>query len=265
MILADFHVHSDNSPDGCNSVIELCESAVSKGISYLAVTDHCEIDAFYKDRFNIGYRQSYVEVKKAISAFSQQIQVLAGIELGQATSDIAIAEDVTALPYDVILGSMHCMPGIGDFYYMDYKNMDVHKLFSDYFDELLRLVNWGGFDVLAHITYPLRYINGKHGYNLKTEDFGEKIEKVLREIIKRGIALEINTSGLRQPFNQIIPDSFCLSLYKSLGGELLTIGSDSHRAVDIGSGIPQGIEFIKQAGFTKYCIYKKRMPVFIVI
>lgn len=265
MILADFHVHSNNSPDGENSVTELCESAVSKGLSYLAVTDHCEIDSFYKDRYNISYKQSYSEVEKAASVFKNQLSVRAGIEIGQATADTVIAESVLRLPYDVVLGSIHNLPGMEDFYFTDYDNSDVRKLFADYLGEVLRLVNWGKFDTLAHLTYPLRYINGEKGYNLDTEDFGEEIEKVLRELVNRELALEINTSGLRQKINRTLPDLFCLKLYKSLGGELLTVGSDSHRAEDIGKGITNGLELAKQAGFSKYCIYKGRKPEFVLI
>lgn len=265
MILADFHVHSDNSPDGANSVIELCESAINKGLSYLAVTDHCEIDCFYKDRYNIGYRQSYFEVKKAIAVFEGQLSVCAGIELGQATADTVIAETVTALPYDVILGSMHALPGMDDFCFLNCEKEEASKLFDSYLDEVARLVDWGGFDSLAHLTYPLRYMNGEHGFGFKTENYGEKIEKILRKIIDRGIALEINTSGLRQKINSTMPDLFCLKLYKSLGGELLTLGSDSHSAEDVGAGIGQGMELAKKAGFSKYCIYKGRKPEFLAI
>ena len=265
MTLSDSHVHSDNPPDGESSVIELCESAIIKGFSYITVTDHCEIESFYKDRYNIGYRQSYVEVKKAEAIFNNQIIVRAGIELGQATVDTVIADAVTSLPYDMILGSMHCMPGMEDFAFVKYENTDVHKLFASYLSELLNLVNWGNFDSLAHLTYPLRYINGEQGYNLDTEDFGEELEKLLREIIKREIALEINTSGLRQQLKKTMPDRFCLTLYKSLGGQLLTLGSDSHRAEDVGAGIVQGLELAKEVGFSKYCIYKNRKPEFVTI
>lgn len=263
MTLADFHVHSDNSPDGENSVIELCESAVAGGLEYLAVTDHCEIDTFYKDHYNMGYRQSYFEAHKAMAVFSGQLAVFAGVELGQATVDTGIAEDVTALPYDVVLGSMHSLPGKKDFFFLDYKGADVKGLFADYLRELLRLANWGGFDVLAHLTYPLRYINGEQGYNLKTEDFGDEIELVLREIVKRGIALEINTSGLRQKIGLTLPDIFCLELYRSLGGERITLGSDAHRKGDIGDGIEKGAILAKKAGFNRFCIYRKRKPEFI--
>ena len=127
MILADFHVHSDNSPDGSNSVIELCESAVLKGLSYIAVTDHCEIDSFYKDRYNIGYRQSYIQAKKAVTIFKDQLQVRAGVELGQATGDLSIAGAVTALNYDFILGSMHALPGKEDFAFLSYGDTDVKR------------------------------------------------------------------------------------------------------------------------------------------
>ncbi|CDZ24460.1 HisJ family histidinol phosphate phosphatase [[Clostridium] cellulosi] len=263
MTLTDFHIHSDNSPDGENSIIEICESAINKRISVIALTDHCEIDKFYHDRYNIGYKQSFVEAKKAISIFSHQLDVRAGVELGQATVDLETADMVCELPYDVILGSIHSMPGAEDFYFLKYDNIDVKKLFADYLGELKKLTEWGNFNVLAHITYPLRYINGEYGYGLKTEDFGDEFEKIFREIIKRGISLEINTSGLRQKIGTTLPDLFLLKLYKSLGGELITLGSDAHRARDVGLGLTQGIEIAKQAGFDRCCIFKNRKPEFI--
>jgi histidinol-phosphatase (PHP family) len=266
LTIADFHVHSDNSPDGENSVIELCENAVSMGTDIIAVTDHCEVNTFYKDSYDVGVRQSFVEVKKAISVFNNQIQVFMGLELGQATFDLKTANMITSsLPYDVILGSMHSLPNRNDFSFLSYNSIDADSLFSEYLEELFKLICWGGFDVLSHLTYPLRYMNGEQGLNLSPCDFTPLIEKVMREIIIRGIALEVNTSGLRQKYGKTMPDLYCLKLYKSLGGKLITLGSDAHRAEDIGKGIPEGIKLLKQAGFDKYCIYKKRKPEFILI
>lgn len=263
MVATDFHIHTDSSPDGESSIIEICEAAINKHLSCIAVTDHCEMDSFYKDRYNIGYRQSFVEVKKAIEIFAGQLDTRFGIELGQATADTAAAETVCTMPYDVILGSIHNMPGLRDFYFLDYTGIDVKKLFSDYLHELLKLAVWGKFDVIAHITYPLRYINGECGYNLRTEDFGEEFRSIFIELINRGISLEINTSGLRQKIGETLPDIFCLKLYKSLGGELVTLGSDAHSANEVGLGIEQGISIAKQAGFSKHCIFKSRKPVLI--
>jgi histidinol-phosphatase (PHP family) len=266
LTLADIHVHSDNSPDGESSVMELCENAIAKGISFIAVTDHCEANAFYKDSYDVGVRQSFFEVRQAISVFKEQIRVLMGIELGQALENLEVAELVkSSISYDVILGSLHSLPGRDDFAFLKYDEIDVSVLFADYLEELYKLVCWGGFDVLAHLTYPLRYINGEHGLNLELADFSVGIEKVMRELIKRGIALEINTSGLRQQYGKTMPDLYCLKLYKSLGGELITLGSDAHRADDIGAGLMQGIALAKEAGFNRYCILVRRKPEFISI
>lgn len=266
MQLADMHTHSDNSPDGSDTVMGMCENAVKKGLSYLAITDHCEINRFYNDRYNIGIKQSHFEISKAKTVFKNQLTLLLGVEIGQATFNVETADAVLrSCPYDVVLGSMHSIPNYSDFAFIDYAGLDVNELFNVYLDEVYKLIQWNGFDILSHLTYPLRYINGEHGYNVKTSDHAQKIEKVLKALIEKGKALEINTSGLRQAYGEIMPDLYCLKLYKDLGGELLTVGSDAHMSDDLGANIVDGLNLAKKAGFTKYCIYQNRKPVFIVI
>lgn len=261
LIIADQHVHSDNSPDGYNSVIELCESAVSKKMQYLSITDHCEVDTFYKDRYNIGHKQSYIEAKKAAMIFSDSLVVNIGIELGQAIVNESIADDVLSLPYDIVIGSMHALPGMEDFYFLKYENCDPKTLFSTYLNELTKLAEWGKFSTLAHLTYPLRYMNGEYNLGIRTEDFGEQLEKLFRVLIKRELSLEINTSGLRQKYKSLMPDEFSLRLYKSLGGERITFGSDAHRSEDIAKGIAEGMKIAKSIGFDNYCIYNRNKVV----
>lgn len=256
------HTHSDNSPDGGDTVIGMCESAVAGGLGYLAVTDHCEINKFYEDHYDVGVRQSYFEMKKARSVFWGELVLLYGVELGQATADIKTAEKVLSYNnYDVVLGSMHSLPDQEDFAFLDYTGMDVEALFDRYLDEVYKLVEWGGFDVLTHLTYPLRYINGEQGHDLKPSNFAGKIERILNRLIQSGRALELNTSGLRQPYGVTLPDKFCVDLYRSLGGELITLGSDAHRGADVAAGIEDGLRLIKAAGFDKYYVYRNRKPI----
>ena len=47
--LVDLHTHSDHSFDGKQSCMLLCETAVAKGASCIAITDHCEIDSKTED------------------------------------------------------------------------------------------------------------------------------------------------------------------------------------------------------------------------
>lgn len=265
-IVTDMHVHSDNSPDASDPVMLLCERAVERELMCLAVTDHCEINEFYQAGYGKALKQSYFDVLKAKAVFGDRLCLINGIELGQATQDRETAEKVVGnVPYDYILGSLHNIKGKKDFAFLDYENEDVFALFDSYLDEILQLAQWGGFDVLAHLTYPLRYIVGEHKIPFDPERCEPKIRKIMSVLVAERKGLEINTSGLRQAYGALMPEEKLLELYKSAGGEILTIGSDSHRADDIGSGFDEGRKAAKQAGFTKIAYYLRRKPYFIDI
>ena len=53
-----------------------------------------------------------------------------------------------------------------------------------------------------------------------------------------------------------------LELYKSCGGEIVTVGSDAHTPADVGKGIPAACALLSACGFRYVCTYEKRKPVF---
>lgn len=95
----------------------------------------------------------------AQSAFRGKVLVLEGIELGQPHYDPELAEKVLAMrEYDQVIGSVHNLRNTQDFYYMDsFTEESANDYFNRYLDEILGLLEWGNFDILAHLTYPLRY------------------------------------------------------------------------------------------------------------
>lgn len=262
MMLADMHTHSDNSPDGEDTVADLCAAAAEKNLSYIAITDHCEIDLYNKDRYGSRTKQSYFDILAAQDDFGDELGILRGIEIGNPLSDRAVADRVAeSRSYDVILGSLHHVSGCDDFAFIDFDAVEPGELLGQYYDELLALVEWGRFDVLTHITYPLRYINGIYKKNISVERFLPQIRRVLRGVIDSGKALEINTSGLRQPYGLTMPGADIVALYREMGGRLITVGSDAHSKKDVGANILDGLRIAKEAGFCEYCIYKERRPV----
>ena len=98
------------------------------------------------------------------------------------------------------------------------------------------------FDVLAHLTYCLRYMKQRDGIEPDISRFDELIAESFRALIEKGRGIEINTSGIRQGFGDCFPDLKYARLFRDLGGEILSIGSDAHRVEDIGSDIEKGIE-----------------------
>ncbi|MBP3521308.1 MAG: hypothetical protein J6J87_08190 [Oscillospiraceae bacterium] len=53
-----------------------------------------------------------------------------------------------------------------------------------------------------------------------------------------------------------------LELYRDLGGEILTVGSDSHRPEHLGAYIREGQELLKSLGFKRFCTFEGMKPVF---
>lgn len=259
----DFHTHTDNSPDAVHSVMLLCEQACQRGLRAIAVTDHCECDVFEEEGYGLAARQSFFETTKARSVFSGQLIVLRGIELGQPLSNKAAAIEVLSRPLDFVLASLHRLEGREDFYYLDYSlpENDPHTLLELYFQQLTDIVGWGQFDSLAHLTYPLRYITGVHGIKVDITRYYDQLDRLFRLLARTGKALEINTSGLRQELGVTMPDLALLKRFKEAGGEYVTIGSDAHRAGDIGAGIEEGMALAAVAGFKYITLYQDRIPV----
>lgn len=119
------------------------------------------------------------------------------------------------------------------------------------------------FDVLSHLTCPLRYINGKYQRGLDLSVFSGEIHTIFEMIIQKGIALEVNTSGIGSAFNEWMPNPSLIKLYRDMGGRLLTIGSDAHIPQNIGNAFLETKKMLSDLGFVSYCYYEKRSPFFV--
>lgn len=264
--ISDSHVHSDCSRDANDPTMMMCESAARLGFYALTMTDHCECNAYVSEAYDRSIRQSYFEARKASAVFNSRLHVYAGVEIGQPMQDKAAAEDLLdACDFDFALASVHNTKNHADFYDMDYDHVDINDELNRYFDEMLEMIEWGKFDSLAHLTYPWRYIVGEHNIAIDDELYTDKIDEVLKALIQKRKALEINTSGLRQKLGSTMPGLALLKQYWELGGKLITIGSDAHRWADVGGGIEQGLDLLRKVGFHHYTIYTHHEPKFLPI
>ena len=70
----------------------------------------------------------------------------------------------------------------------------------------------------------------------------------------------MNTSGYRQKIGRPLPDLPLVKRYRELGGELVTLGSDAHTTADLGRGIAEGMEMLREAGFRYFTVYERHKP-----
>ncbi|MDK2800627.1 MAG: histidinol-phosphatase family [Clostridiales bacterium] len=260
MYLCDYHMHSHNSTDGQNSVMELCQRAVELGLKEVAITDH-----FEPVKGNEGYKQYnpkwyFIDVLKARVVFKYTLKIKLGIELGQphlySKYSIKLIEEY---PYDYVLGSAHNLPGDVDLGTIDYSNADIKYYSKEYLRQLKKLAQWNQFDCIGHLDLPKRYA-AVYGISISLMEYYEDVEEVLKILIRNGKGIEINTSGLRQHSKACLPSLDIVKLFKDLGGEVLTVGSDAHRADEVGEGIQEGIELAKAAGFKYITVFNNRKP-----
>lgn len=259
--LTDYHVHSSFSSDGHNSIMELCSSAISKGIREIAITDHFEPTisneycTFYNQR---GY---WAYITKAKQLFKGKLKIKLGVELGQPHLFPEASKAILAdFPYDYVLASAHKLPEGMDVSELDYDGISEEELCAMYLAQLKQLVYWYDFDCIGHLDLIKRYSAAVYKKNISLACQYELLKEVLQLVIGSGKGIEINTSGLRQAPRETMPGLDVVRLYRALGGEILTIGSDAHFAEDIGKGLAEAFELARTAGFRFITVFNERKP-----
>ena len=65
-----------------------------------------------------------------------------------------------------------------------------------------------------------------------------------------------------QPWKRAIARRDILRLYRRLGGEIITLGSDAHRPEDVGCFIRQRQELLRECGFRYFTTFTGGKPEF---
>lgn len=261
----DTHIHSIHSFDGNHSCSQLCESAIKRNAKGICITDHCDIDMKDYD-FDALVKNQFEDIELAKKRYGDKLEIMFGIELGQGIYLKEKSLDIISrYNYDFILGSIHNLENMQDFYFLDFKNESIDELLTRYFNDLLLLVKWNKIDSLAHLTYPLRYIYERENIVVDLSKYDEIITQIFSELINNEKALELNVSGLFMPISETLPSADLIKKYHDMGGKYVTIGSDAHYCEKVCNGVEEGLDILKSCGFESYTIYKNRKPILIPI
>ncbi len=259
MLNRDYHVHSI-SPDAGVRMEEMCVGALKNGVREIVFTDHYE---FYEHGngtgfFHDDYLDRYFhEIAECEEKFRGKLVVKRGMEFGQLHLGGQRAKEILeSRPYDYIIGSVHKIHNI-DLEKLDITEENAWEIARDYYEILLEVSETGDFDCLGHLDYCKRHLRGA-GCSDYYEDFEPVIRKVLKNVIRRGKGIEVNTSGLRQPQRELTPALRTLLLYRELGGTIVTVGSDAHSPEYLGYAFACAEQVLKQAGFSETAVYEKR-------
>ena len=257
MMLCDTHIHTYHSFDSKMLHEELCEMYISRGFSRIALTDHYDIDGIEDGLYPPYFvDRARADFEIAREKFAGRLDIVWGIEIGQPTLRAESAKKfIKDNGFEFVIGSVHNLELTPDFIFMNFAEMPeelIRSLYSRYVKQLAETVRFEGIDTLAHVTYPMRYIH-RDGRDLDLELFYNEYRELFHVMIENGIALELNTSGIRKGYVPS-PDTDLLKLYRDCGGERVTCGSDSHRIEDCGTDVDNCLDILRQCGFTHLVI-----------
>lgn len=270
LLRADMHTHSENSHDSSCRLEDMHRIQSERGTSMFAVTDH--LDNFLPSDDILEPIVNAHRTADAINARGKGARILAGVEIGEGAWNYErYLRAMHAAEHDVVIGSVHYVRperiksacdfkqaySLIDFSKLDRESID--SFLDAYFDDILEMLEKLDFDILAHLTCPLRYINGKYHMNAELSKYDDKIDKILRIIISRGIALEVNTSAFDMMGEFMAPE-YLLKRYRAMGGYLITIASDAHIAENAAKHFDEAERLLKKLGFECVFYYKSRRP-----
>lgn len=250
----DGHVHTTLCRHAVGEMEDYVRVAGARGLKQLFFLEHLErgIDYFERTWLSEADFDDYFRRGRELrEKYRGKLQVGLGVEVGynpERREELLAA--LAARPWERIGISYHFMAVAGRHYNLVSRRSEnlevlgqlgVNKVLSAYFATLLEAVEVLPGHFVCHLDAVMRHhpeVRLKSGHYLQ-------IEEILAAMVRRGMALEINASGLARrgqpyPAKEIIAEAL-------RRGIALTAGSDSHRPEDVG-GFAELARFMSDQG-----------------
>lgn len=261
-MIADCHMHTNFSTDSETRMEEQVEQAIRLGMEHICITDHMDMD-YPGGEFQLDTDRYVSRVLELKETYKDRIDISLGVEVGlQKHLKDRLNQYIDRYPFEFVIGSMHLIYGEDPYYGKIFDRVGDEEAYREYFRATLEVLEDApAIQTLGHLDYVVRY-GKKKDQEYSCEKYSHEIDAILKCLIEKDIALEVNTAGLRMlSFTNPHPD--VIRRYRVLGGEKITIGSDGHTPDVLGYGFGQVPELLKSCGFGYYTVYRDKKPYFI--
>jgi histidinol-phosphatase (PHP family) len=153
-----------------------------------------------------------------------------------------------------VLGSVHWL---GSFLVDDEESLpewnrrDVAGVWDEYTRFIEDLADARLVDVLAHPDVV-------KVFGFRPPDETPVRERIVAAAKRNGLALEVNTNGLRKPVGELYPHPEILRAARAAGVPV-TLASDAHAPERVGLRFGEGIAAARAAGYDGYLVFERRM------
>lgn len=256
----DYHLHTRLSFDGEGDPMGMIRRARDMGLQEICFTEHVDFDPGMepvKMDFDV---EEYWDTYERLDV--EGIKVRRGMEFGILQDN---KEDFTKAlqryPFDFVIGSMHFVDSLDIYEEPFWTDISPEEAERRYFDQLLECVKvHDQFDVLGHITYIGKLAANPRRRSIAYTDYKDHLDEILRILVQRGKGIEINTSGVDR-CGDYLPGIDYLRRFKELGGQIVTVGSDSHDESRVGQYCKEACHAVADV-FGYVCTFENRKPIF---
>jgi DNA polymerase (family 10) len=217
-IRGDLHMHTD-ATDGRDTIRQMAEAALARGLKYIAITDHSKNLAMTNgldDKRALAHIKS---IRKVDAEMKGKIRILPGIEVDILADGALDLDDETLAQMDIVVAS-------------------VHSLFSQPVEEMtarvLRAIENPHVRILGHPTG--RKVLGREGYTIY-------IDTILKRAAELGVAVEHNANPARADLNDLN-----LRIAKQYGCKIV-VDTDAHSTEELDQ-MRYGITQLRRAWLT---------------
>lgn len=273
-MLCDYHVHTQFSDDSEYPMEQVTRDAIAKGLNEICFTDHVDygvkVDWDSGEEIvtrqgnlmaNVDYPKYLSTIQNLRERYGDKITLKTGLEFGVQVHTVPLFRALfQKYPLDFVILSVHQVED-KEFWTQEFQRGRTQQEYNErYYQELLDLTKtYQEYSVLGHLDLIVRYDEqGIYPF----EKVKPMVAEILRNAIQNGKGMELNTSFHRYGLQDSTPSRAIWELYRDLGGEIITIGSDSHKSDHLGAYIREGQAYLKSLGFQRFCTFENMRPVF---
>ena len=255
---ADYHMHTPLCRHATGEPTELAAQALKVGLTEIGFSEHQPMIRDDYDDWHIRQDELDEYVRRVEQARREHPNLT--IKLALEMDFIPGQEDwirelAARHPWDYLIGSVHY---VSDTWDMDnpkklseWKSRDPWEVWSVYFDRLTQSVESGLFEIIGHADLCKKFCF------YPQQDCTPLFRRLLTAAKKHGVAMELNTAGLRKDCKEIYP-SETIVRFAAEYGVPITFGSDAHAIHEVGANFNEAIALARRCGYTQCCRYTRR-------
>jgi histidinol-phosphatase (PHP family) len=255
---ADYHTHTPLCRHATGEPVELAAQAMKLELPELGFSDHNPMprDDFDNWRMKASELDMYVANVERARRDYPQLSIKLGLEVDYLPGYEDWVRDLAQRhPWDYLIGSVHY---VSESWAIDnpqqlseWKTRDAFEVWSAYFERLTMAAESGLFDIIGHADLCKKFCF------YPRQDSTHLVSRFLEAASRHGVAMELNTAGLRKDCHEIYPSQKIVEMAKR-SGVAITFGSDAHAPGEVGLNLAEAVELARSAGYRQYCRFSER-------